>query len=307
MRALVREAGRLMLSEVPAPSVTEPDDVLIRVLFAGICRTDLAVARGQLRVREPLILGHELSGVVEDLGARVEGLRRGAQVSVDPRIRCGACARCTTGAGACDRPQVLGIDRHGAFAELLCVPASAVVALPAALPLAVGAYTEPLAAALAVVSAGLSPSDRLLVAGEGRIALLTERVLAAHGFDRMTRWHSRQAPPEHNGFDAAIENDPRAEVLASIIGAVRPRGRVVLKSRALGAIAIDLGEAVKKELTLSAVAYGDFGAAVELLAARGIVVDDLLGPAHPIDQFARAFAEAEASEAKKIFLVPQAL
>jgi threonine dehydrogenase-like Zn-dependent dehydrogenase len=189
---------------------------------------------------------------------------------------------------------MLGVQRHGVFAEAARLPASQVRLLPAALSWRVGAYAEPVAAALAVMKVPMEPASRVLVLGGGRIADLTRRVLAVHGI-------AAQSRPERDAFDVVIETAAEPAVFAQMLASVRPGGTVVLKSRAPDPVALDVALAVRKEITLAAVHYGDFDTALALLADGRVIVDDLLGDSYPLTSFAAAFEAAGQSESRKVF------
>ena len=211
------------------------DDVVVRVALAGICRTDLYAARGQLgTVRDGLILGHEFAGTVDEVGADCGGLRPGDRVAVFPFVPCGDCVNCAEGRERnCLRRSMLGVDRDGAFAAYVAVPARCVYRLPARLSLRVAAYAEPVAAALAVLDAGLRPDQRGLILGRNRFAVLIERVLRAHGFGqvRLSDPVGGDDRPSAHAFDFAVETGATAEALAEAVRVTRPLGTVVLRSR----------------------------------------------------------------------------
>lgn len=308
MRALLKEGGSVRLARVPEPVIAAGDDVLVRVAFAGVCRTDLLVAEGRLPSRDPIVLGHELSGVVAAAGPSARGIAAGDRVTVAPLLACGRCRGCLVsqaneGAGrgaACSAPEMLGVLRHGAFADMLVVPAASVHRIPAGLPMRTAAYVEPVAASLAVLHAGISREQRGLVLGRGRIAELTMRVLLAHGFERVDL-RAPGDPLAEDEYDFAIETAASTAVMRALAAAVRPRGRVVLKSRLVEPVALDLLQIVPKELTLAAAHYGSFEDAIALLASRRLVADDLLGPARPLEAFADVLEDAKKSEQNKLF------
>lgn len=279
MKALVRRDGALHLDDLPWPAAGT-GETLVRVAVAGVCRTDVRAARGRLRVREPRVLGHEFSGTVD-----------GARVAVNPVLPCGACPRCREGL-LCSRPEMLGLHRDGAFAEAVVVPSPAVHPLPAGLSFEAGAYAEPVAAALAVPRA--RPSGRILVHGEGRVARLVERVLAAEGL----RATAGIGPFPDDAFDVTVETDPAA--LGEVLRVTRPGGRVVLKSRPAEEVAFDLALAVRKELTLTGAAYAPFPEALALLASGRLDLSDLIGPTLPLE----AFPSLGDDESLKTFLTP---
>lgn len=303
MKALIRGGGKVELRSVDAPEIEAPSDVLVEVHLAGICRTDLFVAEGRLPAPEPVVLGHELVGRVVGVGSRVGALRVGDRVTASPRLPCGECPGCRRESPTrCQAPRWLGIDVAGAFAECVRLPAPAVVPVGEALGGRQAAYVEPVAAALAVLKAGLSLREQVLVLGAGRIAVLCARVLRAHGFEHVSQGDAADAPA--CAFDAVIETVPTAQGFAHALALVRPGGTVVLKSRPPAPVALDVRTAVSKELSFRAVEYGAFPEAVALLESRRIAVEDLLGDIYPLEAWADAFAVAR-GESAKTFLRPQ--
>lgn len=305
MAALVKNGRRVSVQPVPLPSLTARDDVLLRVVMAGICRTDVYVAQGRIPCREPLILGHEFSAVVHAVGPGVRSVRPGDRVTAMPLIACGACGECRAGASEqCQRRRMLGVERDGVFAEFIAVPAATLYRLPEALSFKLGAYIEPIAASLAVLKAGLPPRGHGLLYGSNRIALLTQKILAAHGFADITLYDPEASAAELGAgeYDFVIETVATTDSLHEIVRAVRPRGIVVLKSRPYQPAGLDVRAAVLKELTFRAVNYGSFDAAIALVAEGRIDVSDLLGPVYPLAEFEPVFTTSAASEAAKSFL-----
>lgn len=287
--AVVREGGVARLARVPRPEV-RAGWVRLRVLLAGICRTDLYAAEGSLPVAEGRILGHELVGELES----------GERATVSPLLACGACAACASHQ-RCSSPRMLGVDVDGAFAADVVVPEACVHRVPRELPLRRAAYVEPVAASLAVVRAPIRPDQRGLVLGRGRIASLTSRILLSRGFTRLTTCGA-DTPVEEAAFDFVVETAATPDVLDAAVRAVRPGGVVVLKSRPPRRASLDLARAVQKDLTLAAVSYAPFEEAIALLAELDI--DDLLGDTFPLHRFDAAFARAREPGAPKVFLAP---
>ncbi len=286
MKALLKDGSQVSVVDAPAPALAAADDVLVRVVRAGICRTDVYAAEGLLPCKERVILGHELAGVVVACGPRAARAAIGARVTVDPRRTGG----------------FLGVDRDGAFAELLVVPDGALVALPADMAFEVGAYVEPVAAALAVLGVGLSRAGRGVVYGDGRIARLTHAVLAAHGFARVDA--VEEGALGEDTYDFAIETSATTEALRELVRAVRPGGTLVLKSRPARPPELDVRAVVLKELALRGASYGRFDDAVALLAGGRLDLADHFGPTAPLSGFAAAFAASSARGARKLFLAP---
>src|SRR5262245_1947682 len=241
MKAIRKVGSRPELSrlEVPQPG---PGEVLVRVEAAGVCRTDVLVARGKLVSADPVVLGHEFAGVVSAIGDGVTNVRRDDRVAVLPLIPCGCCEVCQKGDPInCPRCRMLGVDRDGAFAAFVAVPAELAHPLPAKVPFTAAAYAEPIAAALGVLEAGLAPPSRGLVRGDNRFAMLIERLLRLQGFQEVVRGDEGG----EDGFDFVIETGLEADTLSRMIRSARPGGTLVLRSRRPGAFALDALEAVK--------------------------------------------------------------
>ncbi|MCB9569898.1 MAG: alcohol dehydrogenase catalytic domain-containing protein [Myxococcales bacterium] len=302
MRALVREAGVLRLVEVETPRALADDEVLLRIELAGLCRTDCQVAEGRLGggvTRR--ILGHEVAGVVVDRGPAAMGVEVGARVSVDPRIRCGACDACLLGQD-CLAPRFLGVDVDGGFADYLRVPAASAVVAPLGLDLRAVAYIEPIAATLAILEAGIRRGERGAIFGRGRIAALAARILALHGFPAILLHDPRQDPPLAPGsLDFAVEAGIEEGTLAAMVRALRPRGRIVLKSRAIEALALEPMALIRRELRIAAAYYGSFAAAADLAGDPRLDLEPLWAEPRPLSAFAEVFAEAARGEGRKLF------
>lgn len=290
MRAVVRQGGT-RLREVPRPDLRTDRDVLIRVAVAGVCRTDVYAARGRLPVPEPLVLGHEFSGVVAEGG----DLPPGTPVAVFPWETCGLCRWCATGAEmACPRRAMLGLHRDGAFADYVRVSTTMTAPLPDGLDLRGAVFAEPVAAALAVLKVPLDPSTPGLVLGGGRIADLTARVLQVSGFAHVDREADR------DDYAWAVDTTADGDGLQVLARAVRPEGTVVLRSRPAAPPRLDLAEAMARDLVLRPVLYGDFRHGLHLLAST-LQVDDLLGAEHDLEDFERALDGGD--ESRKPLLV----
>jgi len=297
MWAWWREDGELRFGRRARPDLVAADDVRVRVVIAGLCRTDVAVAEGRLPCVEPCVLGHEVAGVVEAVGPAVRGLAIGDRVACLPRVE---AAR-------------LGVDRDGGFAERLVLPQRALVKVPHGLSWRHAAFVEPVAACLAVKHAPLQ--GRVRVHGEGRIATLTRRIVvalghelvdvrlephaAARGVARDVERAATRGCEESALADVVIETLGTAESLAEAMAGVKDGGLVVLKSRPALPIAFDVAEAVTRELRLHAVGWASFDEAFAMLAQ--IDVDDLLGEVRPLDALGELLG---AREDTKVFLAP---
>jgi L-iditol 2-dehydrogenase len=287
------------MSEVATPRCTRTDDVRIRVNVAGLCRTDLYVAQGRIPVREPLILGHEFSGTVLEAGSAAP-FAAGERITAIPLLACGSCSACAAGA-TCADPRFLGLDLDGAFADEIVLPARYVRKVPDALDPRHAAYSEPVAAALALLNAPLPKGGTGFVLGTGRIAMLTERILHNAGFQAVRRVGVDEAAGLSNQADFVVETEANERALQVMLDMLKPSGIAVLKSRPAMPVPMNLALAVKKDIRLYAVSYAPFEDAIDLIASGALALDDFLGDAYPLDGHDEAFAASADGASVKIF------
>ncbi|MBI3448168.1 MAG: L-threonine 3-dehydrogenase [Acidobacteria bacterium] len=224
MRAIVKEkkATGLTLAEMPAPKVG-PGDVLIRVKRVGLCGTDLHIyhwnAWAERRIHPPLVIGHEFAGVVEDVGSMVTGFTPGEKVTAEGHIACGACFQCRTGLGhICRKVKIIGVDVHGAFADLIAMPAGNVWKIDPQISLDVAALHDPLGNAFHTVMSSDVRGKRVLVLGSGPIGLFCVAIARASGAARVIASEiapGRRAMAAKMGAHRTI--DPTAESVPDVV------------------------------------------------------------------------------------------
>ncbi len=180
----VQAPHALTLSDQPEPGAPAAGEVLLRVERAGICGSDLHILHGSNPFAcYPRVIGHEVAGRIEALGAGVAGLTIGQRVVVDPVVACGACYPCRIGRpNVCAKLQVFGVHRDGGFRESLTVPAVNCLAVPDDLAPEVAALAEPLSVAANVLTrTGISSDDTVLVYGAGTVGITVLQVAKLHG------------------------------------------------------------------------------------------------------------------------------
>jgi len=188
VRALVKAGptAGFELRDVPVPGIRE-DEVLIRVRAAGVCGTDVHIhdwdAWAQGRCRPPFTVGHEFSGVVEKVGGLVTSVQVGDRVTAEGHIVCGRCHLCRTGnAHVCPETKIIGVDRDGAFADYIAMPASNVWHLDPAVSFAVGGIHDPMGNAFHTALHGTQlPGATVLVTGCGPIGIFAVGIAKAAG------------------------------------------------------------------------------------------------------------------------------
>ncbi len=306
--------GTLKIADLPVPTPA-PGEVLIRVLLAGICRTDLEVMRGYRDFTG--IPGHEFVGVVEGpadspwLGRRVAG---------EINIACGACDLCRRGLTRhCRHRQVLGIkDRAGTFTQYLTLPAQNLHAVPDHLPDEAAVFTEPLAAALAITEAApYLPESRALVVGDGTLGLLSALTLALHGAAVDLAGHYPEnlklAGPygvrsfletdlKERDYDLVVEASGSPGGLKLALERVRPRGTIILKSTYKGQFPLDTAALVVPEVRLIGSRCGPFAAALRIMARGWIDPRPLISGRFPLAEGGAALEFARQPGVLKVLL-----
>ncbi len=164
-----------------------PDEVRIEVEATGICGSDIHIFHDQINIpiRVPVVVGHEFSGRVVEVGAQVEATRLGERVTAMPSVRiCGGCRYCRSGAyNLCLQRQSMGYWHDGSFAPFCQVPVRCLWTLPEGVDFVAGALAEPLACAVHAVSelSRVGAGDLVVIVGPGTIGLLCLQVVLAEG------------------------------------------------------------------------------------------------------------------------------
>jgi 2-desacetyl-2-hydroxyethyl bacteriochlorophyllide A dehydrogenase len=230
MRAVVFPAPESVAVEHVDDPVCAPDEVIVQVSLAGICGTDLHIYRNEYMSNFPLIPGHEFGGVVAEVGRRVQDLRRGDRVAVDPNLYCNSCDFCRDQQNNhCLNWQGVGITRPGGFAEYVAVPARACYRLPEGLTDSQAAFIEPLSCVVhALNRLRTSPGDDVLIFGTGPLGLVLVQALRNSGAARVVvvgRRPERLALARQFGAAEAIVAGPDQ---AGALRDLAPRGFAIV-------------------------------------------------------------------------------
>lgn len=314
MRALVLDdAGVRLQSDRPDP-VPAAGEVLVRVLTAGICETDLQLIRGYKGFRG--VLGHEFVGVA--LGGALQGQRVVGEINCS----CRTCATCRAGrAGHCPHRTVIGILGHdGAFADLVAVPEHNLHAVPDSVETDRAVFTEPLAAAWQIpAQVTVHRSDRVVVLGDGRLGNLCAQVLARLSDHVVVvgRHASKLSLLEARGIGTALlgqhHDAAGADLVVDCTGApsgletalamVRPRGTIVLKTTIAGTQELSLAPVVVDEVTIVGSRCGPFDRALDALARGEVDVAPLVAGRFDLSDGVRALARAGEPGVLKVLLL----
>ena len=217
-------------------------EVLVKVIYAGICGSELSGYLGHNALRvPPLVMGHEFAGEIVALGvearARHAALHEGQRVTVNPLAYCGRCEYCQRGLNQlCLSRQLIGAHRPGAYAEFVTAPAENVLPLPGDLSPRLGALTEPVAVAVRIAElAGPVAGEDVFIAGAGPIGLLALQTLQAKGTRRV---FVSDLEPARLSMVEALGGEPvdarNSDVVKSVRSATDGRG-VPVSVEAVGA------------------------------------------------------------------------
>ena len=343
MRALVKTSRGpgMELREIEVPACG-PNDVLIRVHNAGVCGTDLHIwewdAWASNRLKPPVVIGHEFAGRIERLGPEAEAaglLAVGDLVTAEGHIICGHCLQCRTGNGhLCQRTQIIGVDRDGAFADYIAMPASNVMRLDG-IPAEIGAIMDPMGNAFHTVLEGDAViGSAVLVLGCGPIGCFAVGVARAAGASlvlasdfndtRLAIAHTMGAHVTLNpgrddvltrvreltqgdGVDLVCELSGHPSGHAQAFAAARLGGRVNLLGTPSRTTEVDFArDVIFKGLTLYGVTgrkmYGTWHVMQRFLRAGQLDPRPVVTHRFPLDRIAEAIQVIKDGQAGKVIL-----
>jgi len=343
MKALVKHAkgpGNMEIREVAEPQPGK-GQVKIQIKATGICGSDLHIYHDDvvIAVNPPVVVGHEFSGVVVDVGEGVVEWTAGDRVVSELGFEvCGKCYNCLEGfPNLCDSRRSMGYWYDGAFTSYIVVPAAGVHRLPDNIDFVPGALTEPLACVVHGVldMTRFSAGDTVLVSGPGAIGLMTMQVAKAQGattiVSGVTADKNRLDTAGSLGADYIVDAE-REDVVKRVLeltggrgadvvfecsgnesavnagfSAIRKRGRFTQLGLFGRRVSIDFEKVLSKELAVT----GSFGQrplawerALELTAQKKVVLDPVVSDVLPLSEWRRAFEIFESKAGLKVVLRP---
>ncbi len=329
MQALMFTAIKeLQLLDIPIPALDRPDEVLLKVKSVGVCGSDLHGYTGYSgRRTPPLIMGHEATAEVVEVGEAVRDLPIGARVVVQPLEFCNTCSQCLAGQrNLCENRRLMGMNAPGAYAEYVTWPAANLFQLPAGLSYEHGALAEPLSVAVhAVGLAHIRPYDIAFIVGAGPIGLLTLALLKLAGANRVavsdtsdvrlqlarslgaqvtlnpTRQNPRQVVDKFTngrGVDVAFEAVGLSATTQQTLAVTRNKGTVIWIGNNQRLVEIDMQAIVTRELRVLG-SYGmsnqEFQRSLQMLAAGCIPAGQLINRRASLSEGAQLFDRLLAS------------
>lgn len=316
-------------------------EVKILVESAGICGTDVKIRKGEAWSNPPVILGHEYSGVIEEIGEGVDGLKIGDRViSETAQVICGSCYYCLTGSPLmCPSRLSIGYGVNGAFAKYIVVRKGIVHAIPDSISFDEAALCEPLAVAVHAVcdAIRLLPTDKVLVNGPGPIGLLVAQVAKSFGclvviagvdsdtqrlelarelgIDYAVNSQAEDLPglvravTDGDGVDFAFDCSGVQAAIQSTMNMLRRKGTLVQVGLTREELSIPYALLPQRELAIQ----GTFGhnwssweTGLELMRTGKIATKPLVSDVFPLERWQEAFDLAESQRGVKVLFHPNA-
>ncbi|RSN74667.1 alcohol dehydrogenase catalytic domain-containing protein [Candidatus Methanodesulfokora washburnensis] len=327
MRALVLHGPRDLRLENIRDEEPQAGWVKLKVRYVGICGTDKAVYSGSYKLKKlPIVLGHEVSGEVVEVGEGVSKDLLGSRVTTEINVSCKSCWYCRNGMPEhCPQRETIGLSINGGMAEHLLTRSDLLHGIDE-LSWQQGAFVEPLAAVLeAAVIKKPDPQSNIAIIGVGTIGLLSIQVMRlfdpativaivregspkaklAKSFGAHTLTYEEAlefVKREKLGFDYVIEATGSPDGLDKALKLVRPRGVIVAKSTHGGSVSLDYTDLVVREISIIGSRCGPFNWAIELLKSGCVRIDDLISSTYKLERGNEAFRRSFERDQVKILL-----
>lgn len=338
MKALEKSHAQfgIWMTEQPYPDLAD-HDVLIKIKKTAICGTDLHIYKwdewAQKTLKTPLVVGHEFIGHIEALGCSVTHLRAGDRVSGEGHVVCGHCRPCRRGQQhLCPNTQGIGIQRPGAFAEYMTIPADNIVPVPDSIPDDIAAIFDPFGNAVHTALAFPCTGQNVLVTGAGPTGLMAAAIAKHAGAHKVVLTDvnpyrlelakslgithainiaetSLQAVCQQlnirAGFDIGLEMSGNKQALHSMIQQMVNGGHIALLGIYPNAIEIDWNSLIFKGLTLKGI-YGRemYKTWQQMLALldSGLDISPVVTHTLPVDDFQQGFDVMLSGQCGKVVL-----
>ncbi len=302
--------GDIRLDEIAPPGNPKEFEIQIKVLFCGICGTDIEEWRSgpHLINKSPIILGHEISGQVVQVGRKVNGFEVGDRVGVDGLSGCGACEFCLQNkVNLCSELSAVGLMSDGGLTEFLNLDSNLCIKIPDSAPAETGALAETLSVGIrALKRARFLSGESVTIIGAGAVGLLAAQAAAALGacqviiyeMNEIKRSTARKLGFEHTYHpdqftnnsiftDISIDCSGSRDGVDLSINSVRPAGRVVLLAISTNNPELNTLEIVSKEKeiigSLSHIKNTDYSEAIDMIASRKVDIENIISEKIPLD------------------------
>jgi threonine 3-dehydrogenase len=338
MKALVKlrpEKG-IWMEDVPKPSVGV-NDVLIKIKKTAICGTDLHIYKwddwSQKNIKTPLVIGHEYVGEIVDMGRGVENLKIGDRVTGEGHIACGHCRNCRRGKlHVCENSISVGVNRDGAFAEYLSLPATNAVKLDPRIPDEIATIMDPFGNATHTALAFSVLGEDVLITGAGLIGNMATAICKFAGaryivVSDMSEYRLNIAKKmgatitvnlskgetigqavkdlKMRGFDVGLEMSGAPTAFCDMINHMYNGSKIALLGILPNSTTVDWNTIIFKALTLKGI-YGremwETWYKMEQMLISGLDLTPVITHRFPIDDFQKGFDVMESGQCGKVIL-----
>ncbi len=338
MKALVKQKAEpgIWMEDIPEPAPGH-NDVLIRVNKTAICGTDIHIYNldewAARTIPVPMAVGHEFSGVIEEVGSEVRGLKPGDRVSGEGHITCGHCRNCRAGRRHLCRNTVgVGVNRQGCFAEYLVIPASNVFVLPEVITDDIASILDPLGNATHTALSFDLVGEDVLITGAGPIGIMAAAICRHAGArhivitdvndyrldlaGRMGATRTVNVTGESldevmselkmtEGFDVGLEMSGNPDAFRDMLRTMHHGGKIALLGIPPGDTAIDWNQVIFKGLVIKGI-YGremfETWYKMASMLQSGLDVTPVITHHLPVADFRRGFEIMNSGRSGKVIL-----
>lgn len=313
------EIRHFELTEEERPQIRKPTDVLVRVKAVGICGTDLHIFKeGRADVQLPRVMGHELAGIVEEVGSEVQFLSPGDHVALDPVFACGECETCRKGfPNVCSKVCCFGVQMEGGYQDYIVVDQKQLYRFSSSISFEIAALAEPFSIAANILSrANATQNDSMLIIGSGAIGLsllqaakaIGMRVMVADVIDKKLSLAAHMGADQvvnsktgdlktaaeaftENGFDIVIDAVGITPLFQQSLQFAAPRARVMCIGFDARPAEIPPVLITKKELSIigSRMNCHQFPTVMQWLEDGKINAEYMISKRYSIDEIQQAF------------------
>ena len=346
LAAVFEGNGRLVLKDRPKPELQNDSDALIKVTGVGICGTDLHILQVPPAhpAKQNIILGHEFTGEIVEVGSQIPDFVSGDAVLIDPHPGCGLCEECKNGntdiclsliasSGEPGHPATIGIFSDGAMTSYVTVPRESLYKVSSKVPSHIRALAEPLACVLnATNKLKVQPGDTVLVLGAGPIGLLFTALLKANGASKVivseiSDYRKKAAKscgaslvvnPQKEDLEAVVdrETDGGPNIVVEAVGPLLPQAIKLVRAR--GTVlqfghdetiepAVPVGVMLKKEVQILGAFIGrySFGRAAKVMESGQLPLDRIVSHRLPLSKVHEGIELLRQGQGLKIILEPE--
>lgn len=304
--------------------VAKGEDVLLKVKACGVCGTDHHIYNGQYNEKFPIVMGHEISGVIEQIGENVTNLKIGDKVAVDPNIYCGKCQYCFEGkVNFCENLEAIGVTRNGGFAEYLVAPSTNTYKLPNEFSFVNGALVEPISCVLhGLEQVEIKENDNVIIFGAGLIGLIMAKIIEEYHskniiFSEIEKYRIKKAKEfgfevidsdmlKNKKYDVIIDATGNIKAIEEALNLTKKMSRILLfgVSNKKDQVKISPYDIYEKEINIIGSFLNPFTSkkAVDILENKNIDFEDLVDKKLKLDQLNEIFTNSSNEYVKAMFV-----